>query len=216
MNLRLLLPPVLAVLLLAPVAMAAEEPVRIVALGDSLTAGFGLAPGQSFPEQLEQALRKRGHNVEVANAGVSGDTASAGLERLDWSVPEEADAVIVALGANDALRGIDPAVTRAALDEIVGRLAARGQAVLVAGMAAPRNLDDSYIAAFDALYPEVAEAHGALLYPFFLEGVAMEPALNLADGIHPNAAGIARMVEGILPHVEALTEQARTAEEGRF
>jgi acyl-CoA thioesterase I len=212
MNLRLPLV-LLAVLgLLAPPSLSAEErPVRIVALGDSLTAGYGLAPGEAFPEQLQRALQERGHAVEIANAGVSGDTAGAGLSRLDWSVPEDADAVIVALGANDALRGIDPAVTREALGEVVARLTARGQAVLIAGMAAPRNLDDGYIAAFDAIYPEVAEEHGALLYPFLLEGVALDPALNLADGIHPNAEGVARMVEGILPYVEDLIERAKPA-----
>jgi acyl-CoA thioesterase I len=196
---------------LLPQAAIAQSPLSIVVLGDSLTAGFGLAPGEAFPEQLEQALSERGHEVEVINAGVSGDTASGGLARLDWSVPEDADAVIVELGANDALRGIDPAVTREAIGEIVRQLKARGQAVLLAGMHAPRNMDDAYIEAFDSLYPEVAEAEGVLLYPFFLEGVATQAALNQGDGIHPTAEGVAVIVEAILPHVEALIEEARAA-----
>jgi acyl-CoA thioesterase I len=191
-------------------SIAAAEPASIVALGDSLTAGYGLAPGQSFPEQLEQALRARGHDVTVANAGVSGDTASDGLARLEWSVPAEADAVIVELGANDALRGIDPSVTRTALEGILEKLRARGQPVLLAGMLAPRNLGAEYAAEFDAIYPELAEEYGAALYPFFLEGVAANSSLNQGDGIHPTADGVARIVEAILPEVEALVEDAKT------
>jgi acyl-CoA thioesterase-1 len=140
----------------------------------------------------------------VANAGVSGDTASDGLARLEWSVPAEADIVIVELGANDALRGIDPAVTRAAIAGILGKLEERGQAVLLAGMMAPRNMGDEYAAEFDAIFPELARERGVPLYPFFLEGVAADPALNQGDGVHPTAAGVARIVEGILPHVEEL------------
>jgi acyl-CoA thioesterase I len=184
------------------------EPVRIVALGDSLTAGFGVGPGESFPEQLQTALVERGHDVEVANAGVSGDTASDGLARLEWSVPAEADIVVVELGANDALRGIDPAVTKGALDAILGKLAARGQTVLLAGMNAPRNLGDDYAAEFDAIYPDLASKHGVAFYPFFLTGVATEAALNQADGIHPNAAGVEKIVEAIMPKVEELLAEA--------
>jgi acyl-CoA thioesterase-1 len=190
-------------------SIAAAEPVSIVALGDSLTAGYGLAPGQSFPEQLEKALRERGHDVTVANAGVSGDTASDGLARLEWSVPAEADAVIVELGANDALRGIDPSVTRTALEGILEKLRAREQPVLLAGMLAPRNLGAEYGAAFDAIYPELAKEYDARLYPFFLDGVAADSNLNQGDGIHPTAAGVARIVEAILPDVEALIEDAK-------
>ena len=190
---------------MAPAVYAAlAAPVEIVALGDSLTAGYGLAPGESFPEQLEAALLGRGHDVRVANAGVSGDTAADGLARLEWSVPAEADIVIVELGANDALRGLDPAVTRAALAEIVATLKGRGQAVLLAGMLAPRNLDDSYAAVFNHIYPDLAREEGVALYPFFLEGVAAEAGLNQADGMHPTAAGVARIVESILPEVERL------------
>jgi acyl-CoA thioesterase-1 len=185
---------------------AAAAPVSIVALGDSLTAGYGLGPGEAFPEQLQAALQARGHDVSVTNAGVSGDTASDGLARLEWSVPADADIVIVALGANDALRGIDPAVTRQALADILDKLRARGQAVLIAGMVSPRNLGDEYAAEFDAIFPDLARQYEVALYPFFLEGVATEAALNQTDGLHPTAAGVARMVEGILPQVEELIE----------
>jgi acyl-CoA thioesterase I len=185
---------------------AAAAPVSIVALGDSLTAGYGLGPGEAFPEQLQAALQARGHDVSVVNAGVSGDTASDGLARLEWSVPAEADIVIVALGANDALRGIDPAVTRQALAEILDKLRARGQAVLLAGMMSPRNLGDEYAAEFDTIFPDLARDYEVQLYPFFLAGVATDAALNQADGMHPTAAGVARMVEGILPQLEELIE----------
>ncbi|MGQ7792425.1 arylesterase [Faunimonas sp. B44] len=193
-----------------PALPATAETVELVALGDSLTAGYGLDPGEAFPEQLERALRERGHDVRIANAGVSGDTASGGLARLEWSVPEEADGVIVELGANDALRGVDPAVTRRAIGEIVAKLKARGQAVLLAGMLAPRNLGDDYAQAFDAIYPEIAEAEGVLLYPFFLEGVAADAILNQPDGMHPTAEGIARVVENILPSVEDLIARIKS------
>jgi len=198
-----------AAFLLPPVGLAQDRPVTIVVLGDSLTAGYGLAPGKAFPDQLQAALAARGHDVEVINAGVSGDTASGGLARLDWSVPADADAVIVELGANDALRGIDPRVTHQALSEIVRRLKERGQAVLLAGMLAPRNMGDAYAEAFDAIYPEIAEQEDVALHPFVLEGVATQAALNQGDGIHPTAEGVARIVEGILPSVEALIEETR-------
>lgn len=184
-------------------AARAQEPLTIVAMGDSLTAGYGLPAPDSFPARLEAALRERGHHVKVINAGVSGDTASGGRDRLDWSVPDEADGVIVALGANDMLRGFDPAVTEAALEAIVARLKERGMGVLLAGMMAGRNLGPQYVERFDAIYPALAERHGVALYPFFLDGVAGEAALNLDDGIHPNAEGVAIMVERMLPSVEA-------------
>jgi acyl-CoA thioesterase-1 len=185
------------------------EGASIVALGDSLTAGYGLGLGESFPEQLEAALRARDHDVVVANAGVSGDTASDGLARLEWSVPADADLVIVELGSNDALRGIDPAVTREALSEIVAKLKGRGQAVLLAGMLAPRNLGEDYGKAFDAIYPEIAAKYDVPLIPFFLEGVATDASLNQADGLHPNAAGVARIVENVLPRVEQALASVR-------
>ncbi|HMB48347.1 MAG TPA: arylesterase [Afifellaceae bacterium] len=187
----------------------AQDVVRIVALGDSLTAGYGLAPGQGFPAQLQRALDAAGHKVDIVDAGVSGDTASGGLARLDWSVAPDADAVIVELGANDALRGIGPEVTRKALDEIVARLNARNLPVLIAGMVAPPNMGDDYGDRFNAIYSDLAEKHGTSLYPFFLDGVAGDRSLNQADGIHPTAEGIAVIVENILPEVEKLIEQAR-------
>jgi acyl-CoA thioesterase-1 len=190
-------------------APAAAKPVTIVALGDSLTAGLGLFPGESFPEQLQAALKAKGEDVTVTNAGVSGDTATDGLARLEWSVPADADIVIVELGANDALRGIDPALTRKALAEILQKLDARHQRVLLAGMLAPRNLSDSYGKAFDAIYPDLAKEYGVALYPFFLDGVATDPALNQGDGMHPTAAGVTKIVGLILPYVEKLVAAAK-------
>jgi acyl-CoA thioesterase-1 len=185
-------------------AAAGAAPVKIVALGDSLTAGYGIAADAALPAQLERALRQKGLAVDIVNAGVSGDTASGGRARLDWSVPEGTDAVIVALGANDALRGIDPKETRAALDDIVVRLKRRGIAVLLAGMRAPRNMGEDYARRFDAIYPELAARHGVLLYPFLIEGVATDSKLNQSDGLHPTAAGIAEIVNRMMPKVEEL------------
>ncbi|MBI2718662.1 MAG: arylesterase [Rhizobiales bacterium] len=188
-----------------PVAAA---PVTILAFGDSLTAGYGLAPSEAFPARLEAALRAKGHDVTVVNGGVSGDTAADGLARLDWALDGSVSAVVVELGANDALRGLPPAQVEAALDRILAKLAARRLPVLVAGMAAPRNLGADYGAAFDPIYRKLAEKHGALLYPFFLDGVAADPALNQEDGIHPNARGVDVVVARILPSVEALLARA--------
>lgn len=198
---------------LPDVSAAQAAPVRLVALGDSLTAGYGLPPSEAFPAQLEVALKARGHNVVVENAGVSGDTATQGLARLDWSVPQGTQAVIVALGANDMLRGLPPEVTRTALNNIVVRLKARGMLVLVSGMRAAPNLGESYRARFDAIYPELAKKQQVRLHPFFLEGVAGTPSLNQPDGLHPTGKGVARMVEGILPDVEQLVEEARSKAE---
>ena len=195
--------------LAAAAAPAAPGPVRILVLGDSLASGYGLAAADGFLAQLQRALAGRGHDATLVDAAVSGDTTAGGRARLEWALADGADAVIVELGANDALRGIDPAASRANLDAILTRLAADGLPVLLAGMAAPRNLGTDYVAAFDAMYGELAHAHGAILYPFFLEGVALQPALNQADGIHPNALGVARIVAGILPHAEALVARAQ-------
>lgn len=185
-------------------AVAATDGPKLVVLGDSLVAGYGLEPTQSFPARLEQALKAEGHDVTVVNAGVSGDTSAGGLERLDWSVPDDADAVIVELGANDALRGLDPAHTRTNLAAILARLKDRGVAVLLAGMLAPPNMGSEYGDAFNPIYPELAREHDVLLYPFFLDGVAAEPALNLADGMHPNARGVDEIVRRFLPHARRL------------
>ena len=192
--------------LLALVALSgvsAAEPARIVAFGDSLMAGYGLAPGESFPEKLEQSLRERGHDVVITNAGVSGDTSTGGLQRLDWSVPDDTDLVILELGANDMLRGISPDITRSNLDEMIARLGSRQIDVLLAGMLAAPNLGPDYAAAFNPIYPDLAHQYELQLYPFFLDGVAAQPELLLGDGMHPNARGIDMMVERMLPIVEA-------------
>jgi acyl-CoA thioesterase I len=199
----------LAVAMRPLAAAAADRPVRIVALGDSLTAGLGLPADQAFPAKLEQALRAKGLAVEVTNAGVSGDTASSGLARLDWSIPEGTDAVIVELGANDMLRGIDPKITRHALEGIVRRLADRRVAVLLAGMRAAPNLGPDYGRDFEAIYSELSARNDLLLYPFFLDGVAGEVELNQRDGLHPTAAGVDALVARILPKVEELVSRVR-------
>ena len=190
-------------------AAAAERPVRIVALGDSLTSGVGLPASAAFPARLEKALRAKGLAVEIANAGVSGDTASGGLARLDWAVPAGTDAVIVELGANDMLRGVDPKVTRKALEEIVRRLTERRLPVLLAGMRAAPNLGDDYVRDFEAIYPDLARSYDLLLYPFFLDGIVANARFNQRDGLHPTAAGIDRIVTGILPKAEELVARVR-------
>ena len=190
---------------------ARAEPLRILALGDSLTAGYQLPPEAAFPVQLEAALKARGHDAIVINAGVSGDTTAAGLARLDWSLGEGADAVIVELGANDALRGLPPASARANLDKIVASLSERDIPVLLAGIAAPRNMGDEYVAAFERMYAEIAAEHDAILYPNFLEGILISAETVLPDGIHPTQKGVAIIVEGILPKVEELIERAAAA-----
>jgi acyl-CoA thioesterase I len=190
-------------------AAPAERPIKIVALGDSLTAGLGLPANAAFPARLERTLKARGSAVEIVNAGVSGDTAAGGLARLDWSVPADADAVIVELGANDMLRGFDPKVTRGALEEILRRLTERKIPVLLAGMRAIPNLGIDYMQGFEAIYAELAAQYSVLLYPFFLEGVAAEVKFNQRDRIHPNAAGVDEIVSGILPKVEELIAQVR-------
>jgi acyl-CoA thioesterase I len=190
-------------------APAAERTIKVVALGDSLTAGYRLPASVAFPMQLERALKAKGMAVEIANAGVSGDTASGGLARVDWSVPEGTDAVIVELGANDMLRGLDPKVTREALTQIVSRLKARHIEVLLCGMRAAPNLGADYARAFDAIYPELAAANDLLLYPFFLEGIVSDAKLNQDDGLHPTEAGVAVIVKGILPKVEEFLARVR-------
>jgi acyl-CoA thioesterase-1 len=191
-------------------ATAQERPVKIVALGDSLTAGFGLAASQAFPVRLTAALKAKGINVSIANAGVSGDTATGGLERLDWAVPKDTEAVIVELGANDMLRGINPEVTGKAVDTIVRKLRERKMAVLVAGMLASPNMGAEYTEAFRKIFSSTAQAHGALYYPFFLHGVAGDPALNQPDGLHPTATGVDVIVKNILPSVEQLIERVKS------
>ncbi len=188
---------------------AEARAIKLVVLGDSLSAGYRLPQGAGFPEQLQWRLNKAGRRVSISNAGVSGDTTAGGLARLGWAVPKGTDAVIVELGANDALRGVDPKQTYKNLDRLIGRLKARNIKILLAGMEAPRNLGKTYVRAFGKIYGDLARKHKVLLYPFFLKGVALKRQLLLADGLHPNEKGIAVMVENILPFVERLL--ARTA-----
>jgi acyl-CoA thioesterase I len=190
-------------------AVAAERPIRIVAFGDSLMAGYQLAMKDAFPAQLERALQAKGLNVQVANAGVSGETTSGGLSRLDWSVPDGTDAVMLELGANDMLRGIDPKVTRAALEQIVSRLKQRGIEVMLCGMQAVSNYGEDYAKAFNAIYPDLASANNLVFYPFFLEGIATDARFNQRDGLHPTEAGVETIVTRITPKVEELIARVR-------
>ena len=195
--------------------VAAAEPVKILALGDSLTAGYGLPEADAFTTRLQQALKDKGYDVQVINAGVSGDTTAGGRARLDWALGDQPDVAVVELGANDGLRGLDPASTRENLDAILTVMKERGVPTLLAGMYAPRNLGREYGDRFNAIYPELAAKHDVPLYPFFLEGVALDPKLNQEDGMHPNAKGVAIVVDGILPHLTALIDSLpRAADTG--
>lgn len=197
-----------------PATAQTARPVTIVALGDSLTAGYQLPPADAFPVKLQAALRAKGIAVTVENAGVSGDTSSGGLERLDWAVGDGVDAVILELGANDALRGIDPAITRRNLEAIIAKLKERNIPILLTGMIAPPNMGSTYGAAFNPIFPDIAARHGLLFDPFFLEGVAADRDLNLADGMHPNGRGVDIIVRRILPKVEELIAQVRSRRGG--
>lgn len=183
---------------------AAAQPLRLLALGDSLTAGYGLANGDSFTARLERALKQRGYDVQIINGGVSGDTSAGGLARLDWVLGDKPDAAILELGANDGLRGLDPEATHGNLNAIIERLSAAGVKVLLAGMRAPPNLGRDYQQAFGGIYQRLSRDHDVVFYPFFLEGVAAQPSLNQADGMHPNAQGVQVIVDNILPYVERL------------
>lgn len=194
----------LAAILLFSAQLAFAKPVTLLVLGDSLTAGLGLEPQDAFPAKLEAALRPRHPDLTIVNAGVSGDTAADGLARLDWALTDEVGGLIVGLGANDALRGLDVAQTEMALDGIMLKAQQRNLPVLILGMKAPPNMGPDYVARFDGLYPRLAEKHGVLLYPFFLDGVAANAGLNQADGIHPNAQGVDAIVLKVLPRVEEL------------
>ena len=199
----------IAVLMLALMTVAnpawaeATKPVKLVVLGDSLSAGLGLPGQEAFPTKLQKAVQAKGIAIDMTNAGVSGDTSSGGRDRLDWSVSDGTDGVIIELGANDALRGIDPDLTRAALTDIVTRLKARRIAVMLCGMLAPPNYGADYAARFNSIYPDLAKKFDVPLYPFFLDGVAADAKLNQADGIHPTAAGVDIIVGNIMPTVEA-------------
>jgi acyl-CoA thioesterase-1 len=199
-----------AVLTLTLFPAEAKAPVKLVAFGDSLTAGYLLKPDESFPAQLSKALAAKGRTVDVTNAGVSGDTTAAGLERFEWAIPPGTEAVILELGANDALRGQSPAEAKANLDTLITKLKERNIAVLLAGMIAPKNWGADYARDFDAMYRDLAEKHDVLLYPFFLEGIALDKTLNLDDGMHPNGKGVAKIVENIMPKVEELLDKVET------
>lgn len=187
---------------------AAAQTLTLLAFGDSLIAGYGLQPSDAFPVKLEAALRAKGHDVKVINAGVAGDTALDGASRVEWALSEQVDAVIVEFGANDALRGLPVPQAEQALDQLLGKLGERKLPVLLAGMRAPPNLGPEYQAQFDGMYQRLADKHGSLLYPFFLDGVAADVTLNQADGMHPNPAGVDVIVARILPDVERLLERA--------
>ena len=187
--------------------MAARRKLKIVAFGDSLTAGYNLPQAAAFPAQLEKALRAKGFDVEIINAGVSGDTTTSAMARLDWSIPDGTDGVIMELGANDALRGVDPGLTENNFRIMLRTLQDRGIPVLLAGMLAPRNMGETYVKLFDGMYRPLAAQFNATYYPFFLQGVAGDPKLNLADGMHPNAEGVAVIVKNILPTVEDFLKQ---------
>lgn len=180
----------------------AQRPIQIVALGDSLTSGYGIDTGSAFPEKLQRALRAGGHKVEIQNAGVAGDTTAGGLARLDWAVPDGTELVILELGANDMLSGLPPDRARANLDAIVTRLKGRGVEILLAGMRATRNLGAAYVESFDSIYPDLAARYDLVIYPFFLDGVALDPKLNQPDGIHPTATGVDEIVRRITPTAE--------------
>jgi acyl-CoA thioesterase-1 len=203
--------------IVAPVRVVAEAPstpITIVAFGDSLTAGYGVKASEAFPAQLQMALQAKGYKVTIVNAGVSGDTTADGLGRLDWALQPVPDGAILELGANDALRGTDPKLPRADLDKMLATFKSKGVDVLLAGMKAPNNWGPDYTKDFDSIYPDLAAKYGVALYPFFLDGVALDPAFTQPDGLHPTAAGVAEIVKRILPDVEALVQhiaQRKTA-----
>ncbi len=183
---------------------AAENPIKLLAYGDSLTHGYGLEAGDTFPDRLQLALSNAGYLVDVINGGNSGDTSASGLARLDWALIDKPEVVIVELGANDGLRGLEPSETRENLRKILRGFKDFGAKILLTGMQAPRNLGDEYVLEFDKIYPDLAQEFNVELYPFFLEGVALDPKLNQADGIHPNRSGVDKIVKSIIPYLEPL------------
>jgi acyl-CoA thioesterase-1 len=193
-------------------AVASAQPLKILALGDSLTAGYGLPDDEGFTAQLGRALKDAGVDARIIDGSVSGDTAAGGLARLDWVLADDPAVVIVELGGNDALRGLDPAATKASLDAILTRLQQQHRAILLAGMLAPPNMGSEFTTRFNAIYPDLAKQHGVTLYPFFLDGVAGNPSLVQADGIHPTAEGVAIIVQRILPSLHEAIDQARNSD----
>jgi acyl-CoA thioesterase-1 len=208
MTPRFKLLPILAVLIALMFILAGSpaeaRPVRILALGSSLTQGYGLPPGTEFTTQLEAALKGEGVDATVENAGVSGDTSAGGLSRLDWSLADHPDAAIIELGSNDMLRGVPPEETEKNLRAILTRLQKDHVAVLLTGMMAQRNLGPDYVKQFDGIYPRLAKDYHVTLYPFFLDGVALNPKLNQADGMHPNPAGVKIIVARMMPYVKKM------------
>ena len=200
---------ILTLLFSAPLAARAAQPVKVLAFGTSLTQGLNLPPGTEFTAVMQERLKQAGIDAKLVNAGVSGDTSADGLSRLDWSLADRPDAVIVEMGSNDALRGVDPALTEKNLAAILGKLKAAHLPVLLLGMKAPRNLGPEYAKAFDPIYPKLAKDYGVLFYPFVLDGVVLNPKLNQADGMHPNPAGVKVIVERMLPYVEKLVAEAK-------
>jgi acyl-CoA thioesterase-1 len=198
----------LAAALLVP-AVVSAAPIKILAFGTSLTQGYGLPPGTEFTTVMQQKLKAAGIDAKLVNAGVSGDTSSDGLSRLDWSLADHPDAAIVEMGSNDALRGIDPALTEKNISAMLGKFKAAHVPVLLLGMEAPRNLGPEYQKAFDPIYPRLAKQYGVLLYPFVLDGVVLNPKLNQADGMHPNPAGVKVIVDRMLPYVKKLVAEAK-------
>ena len=209
---KTILPALVLMLASAQGANAAEAGLRVLAFGDSLTQGYGVPPGMDFPNVLERALKAKGVNATIINAGVSGDTSAGGLARLDWSLGDaktQPDAAILELGANDGLRGLAPAEMEKNLDAILARLKARNIPVLFAGMKGPRNFGSAYATEYDAVFPRLAKKYGVIFYPFFLEGVALEPALVQPDGLHPNPKGVDAIVSRMTPLVAELVRQAQ-------
>jgi len=202
----------LAITALLSAGIARAEPIKLVGFGDSLMAGYQLPASDAFPVKLEKALREKGYDVEIANAGVSGDTSSGGLARLNWSIPDGTSGVILELGANDALRGIPPEQTEKNLDTMLTRLKERGIAVLLAGILAPPNMGPDYGERFNGIYQRLAEKHGVPLYPFFLDGVVTKANLQLEDGMHPNSEGVDVMVRNILPAAESFLKSISAGE----
>lgn len=196
-------------LVLAFIGPATAAPIKILAFGTSLTQGYGLPPGTEFTVVMQQKLKAAGIDATIINAGVSGDTSSDGLSRLDWSLADHPDAAIVEMGSNDALRGIDPALTEKNISAMLGKFKAAHVPVLLLGMKAPRNLGPEYEKAFDPIYPKLAKEYGVLLYPFVLDGVVLNPKLNQADGIHPNPAGVKIIVDRMFPYVRKLVAEAK-------
>jgi len=211
MRLKAIAPIVFAATAAFSSAVLAEEaePLEIVVLGDSLVAGYQLGSGEDYPTRLQAALEAKGYQISVINAGVSGDTTSGGLARVDWSVPDGADGVILELGANDALRGIVPQKVEDNLAAIISRLQERDIPVMLMGMMAPPNMGEDYAAEFNPVYDDLASRYSLPLYPFFLNGVTTHPDLQLSDGMHPNADGVEVMVENTLPAVEAFIKTIR-------